>query len=79
MTDLYDRATEREEQNRTDALAEQARRAGLEGKTVADSALFCQLCDDPIPAARRRALPGVQTCVECQAELERAGVTFIRS
>ena len=79
MTDLYDRATEREEQNRTDALTEQARRAGLEGKTVADSALFCQLCDDPIPDARRRALPGVQTCVECQAELERAGVTFIRS
>lgn len=79
MTDLFDRATEREEQDRADALAEQARRAGLDGKTVDDSALVCRVCEGPIPEARRRALPGVQTCVDCQADLERAGVTFIRS
>lgn len=79
MTDLFDRATEREEQDRADALAEQARRAGLDGKTVDDSALVCRVCEEPIPEARRCALPGVQTCVDCQADLERAGVTFIRS
>jgi phage/conjugal plasmid C-4 type zinc finger TraR family protein len=71
MTDFFDRAAEREEQLRTDALAEQARRAGLEGKTISDSATECSICDSPIPEARRRALPGVQTCVECQADLER--------
>ncbi|MDD5176774.1 MAG: TraR/DksA family transcriptional regulator [Sterolibacterium sp.] len=72
MTDIFDRATEREEQNRQDALQAQARRAGLTGKTVADSATQCRVCDERIPTKRRRALPGVQTCVDCQTELERA-------
>jgi len=79
MTDLFDLATEREEENRADALALQARRAGLEGKTVADSAWVCCRCETPIPEARRRAVPGVQTCIDCQTDLERAGAAFIRS
>ena len=72
MTDVFDRASAREESDRALALQEQARRAGLSGKTVADSAEECQLCDEPIPALRRALLPGVQTCVDCQTELERA-------
>ncbi len=31
-----------------------------------ESAWECQECGDPIPAARRQALPGVQYCVSCQ-------------
>lgn len=27
----------------------------------------CEECDNPIPEARRRAVPGVRLCVECQA------------
>ncbi len=27
----------------------------------------CIECDDDIPDARRRALPGVRTCVDCQS------------
>lgn len=27
----------------------------------------CVLCGEPIPEARRRALPGVRTCVTCQS------------
>lgn len=72
MTDVSDCATEREEQHRADALQAQARRSGLAGKTMLDSAGECKVCDESIPAARRRAIPGVQTCVECQADLERA-------
>lgn len=72
MTDIFDRAAEREEQQRQDALQAQARRAGLEGKTVADSASHCRVCESLIPVARRRAVPGVQTCVICQTDLERA-------
>lgn len=71
MTDMYDRATEREEADRAIALAEQTRRAGLIGKSMADSAKFCVVCDEAIPPLRRVVLPGVQTCVECQEELER--------
>jgi phage/conjugal plasmid C-4 type zinc finger TraR family protein len=26
----------------------------------------CAYCGDPIPAARRRALPGVLSCVDCE-------------
>jgi phage/conjugal plasmid C-4 type zinc finger TraR family protein len=26
----------------------------------------CEECDAPIPAARRRAIPGVRLCVACQ-------------
>jgi len=31
----------------------------------------CEECDAPIPAARRKALPGVRLCVPCQEERDR--------
>lgn len=31
-----------------------------------ESARFCVECDEPIPEARRQAVPGVQLCVDCQ-------------
>lgn len=34
-------------------------------KPVRPSATECE-CGARIPAARRRAVPGVQTCIECQ-------------
>lgn len=33
-----------------------------------ESAMECSLCGDVIPEPRRLALPGVRTCVACQAE-----------
>lgn len=72
MTDLYDRATEREEAQREDALNAQRQRAGFNGKTIADSATHCSVCECRIPKKRRELLPGVQTCVDCQTDLERA-------
>lgn len=73
MTDQFDRATEIEEMQREDALQAQARRAGLDGKTAADSAEFCQMCEEPIPELRRQAVAGVQTCIDCQRDIERQG------
>jgi phage/conjugal plasmid C-4 type zinc finger TraR family protein len=70
--DIFDRAAELEERMREDALRAQARRAGLAGKTWRDSADECRACGEGIPIRRRRAVPGVQTCVECQRDLERA-------
>lgn len=66
MTDLFDRASQRESEILSDSLAEQARRAGLTGKTILDSAHACQDCGEPIPEARRAAYPGVQLCVSCK-------------
>jgi phage/conjugal plasmid C-4 type zinc finger TraR family protein len=34
---------------------------------VGDGADFCDDCAEPIPAARRRALPSARTCVACQS------------
>lgn len=45
-----------------DALAS-ARARLPSGEGLAD----CEECGEPIPQARRRALPGARTCVACQS------------
>ncbi|MBQ0831049.1 MULTISPECIES: DksA/TraR family C4-type zinc finger protein [unclassified Marinobacter] len=52
-----------------DAVAEARSRLG-----TGESAEFCEECDRPIPDARRKAIPGVRLCVNCQAELEKQEV-----
>lgn len=37
-----------------------------------ESLAECEECGEPIPEARRRAVPGVRLCVACQAELDKA-------
>ena len=54
-----------------EAVARARLRAGQAG-AARDSALTCIDCDEPIPEARRTALPGVQLCVDCQADRDRA-------
>lgn len=75
MSDEVDRAQQREEEFREDALQAQQRRAGLTGAggggRYVPSARFCGVCGEKIPINRRRAVPGVQTCIDCQQELER--------
>jgi len=39
-----------------------------------ESLARCEECEEPIPEARRRALPGVRRCVRCQAEAEQQQV-----
>ncbi|RJQ85923.1 MAG: DksA/TraR family C4-type zinc finger protein [Desulfobacteraceae bacterium] len=36
-----------------------------------ESLAHCEQCEAEIPAARRKAIPGVRLCVSCQAELEK--------
>lgn len=71
VSDDMDRAQAREEEMRQDALAEQARRAQSD---AGDSAEDCAMCGEPIPEGRRQAVPGVQTCVDCQNDIERLGM-----
>jgi len=33
-----------------------------------ESLTRCAECDEPIPEARRRAVPGVKLCIDCQQE-----------
>ena len=67
MADITDRATEREQQNRDDAMAAMAR-VRLSGT----SATHCVNadCGEAIPQARRTALPGVQHCITCAELIE---------
>lgn len=69
MGDQMDFAQQREEEMRQDALDRHARLNELQ---PIESAEFCYLCECPIPEERRRANRGVQTCIECQEDLERA-------
>ena len=57
------------EDNVKDAVA--AARARL---PAGESEPWCVECGEEIPARRRQALPGVRTCVNCQAERDRAVV-----
>ncbi len=42
-------------------------RSRLSGGT---SLLYCEDCEEPIPEARRRAVPGVRLCVRCQTVVD---------
>lgn len=35
-----------------------------------ESLTHCRVCEEEIPEARRKALPGVHLCVACQREIE---------
>lgn len=36
----------------------------------------CRECDEEIPEARRRAVPGARTCIACQTEIDRRPASF---
>ncbi|AVO39581.1 DksA/TraR family C4-type zinc finger protein [Pukyongiella litopenaei] len=38
---------------------------------VGDSLTHCADCEEPIPEARRRAIPGVKLCIDCQQDRDR--------
>ncbi|MFI2992548.1 hypothetical protein C0Q87_01415 [Klebsiella aerogenes] len=62
--DIIDTAAEIEELQRNAALS--ARRINHN----AVSAEYCSECGENIPAPRRAAVPGCQTCAECQSVIE---------
>lgn len=39
---------------------------------VGDSLTHCAECEEPIPEARRSAIPGVKLCLDCQQERDSA-------
>lgn len=69
MTDVSDLATKREEELREDAL--QTMRRARDVASSQPSAQTCDRCGEPIPEARREAVPGCRRCTSCQALLER--------
>lgn len=41
-----------------------------------ESLTHCEECETVIPDARRKAIPGVRLCVNCQSTLEKQQTTF---
>ena len=41
-----------------------------------DGETHCAQCGEEIPEARRRVLPGVRTCVECQSARDRRPASY---
>lgn len=68
MSDIADRAADREAELRADALAEHARRVAAARRSSGGTALA--VCAERIPAARIAASPDSGTCIACQMELE---------
>ncbi|EKL6982142.1 TraR/DksA family transcriptional regulator [Escherichia coli] len=64
MADIIDTAAEIEELQRNAALS--AHRVNRN----AVSAEHCAECGECIPALRRAAVPGCQTCADCQGVIE---------
>lgn len=66
MSDLIDAAADAEERFRAEAL-----RALRRPATALHAVVHCADCGARIPLARRRAVPGVTTCLQCQDMRER--------
>ena len=48
-------------------------------RPVGESRTECAECDEPIPEARQRAIPGVKLCIDCQSsrdgrQVQRGGI-----
>lgn len=58
-------------QDQIDASVQDAVKLARSRLPEGDSLAFCALCEEQIPEARRRAIPGVRLCVGCQTEAEK--------
>lgn len=56
------------EVNTQEAVARVRMRARQGGESLTE----CADCGEPIPEARRKAVPGVTLCIACQTESDRA-------
>lgn len=52
----------------SDELARLKARRGPQGESLT----HCAECEEPIPEARRKAIPGVKLCIDCMQERDRA-------
>lgn len=62
-------------QEQIDASVQDAVEAARRRLPAGESRTHCEVCEEPIPEARRKAVPGVRLCIGCQAELEKRQVS----
>lgn len=50
------------------SIADELRRMQSRRAPEGESRTECAECEEPIPEARRQAIPGVKLCIDCQSE-----------
>ena len=58
-------------QEQIDASVQDAVKLARSRLPEGEALTHCEECETGIPEARRKAIPGVRLCVECQSELEK--------
>ena len=58
-------------QEQIDASVNDAVSQARASMPAGESRRFCIECEEPIPEARRRAVPGVCLCIQCQRAYEK--------
>ena len=53
------------------SIADELQRLKARRGPQGDSLTHCAECDEPIPEARRAAIPGVKLCIDCQQDRDR--------
>ncbi|MDR9394512.1 DksA/TraR family C4-type zinc finger protein [Roseovarius sp. SYSU LYC5161] len=54
------------------SIKDELKRMQAQTRPVGESLTHCADCEEPIPQARREALPGVKLCIDCQQERDGA-------
>ena len=49
------------------SIADELQRLQARRGPVGESLTHCAECEEPIPEARRQAVPGVKLCIDCQS------------
>jgi len=62
-------------QDQIDASVKDAVKLARSRLPEGESSTHCEQCEAFIPDARRKAIPGVRLCVNCQAEVEKRQTT----
>lgn len=63
-------------QDQIDSTIEDAVARARSELPVGESLEHCELCDAPIPEARRKAVPGVRLCIQCQQKEDQRRAHF---
>ncbi|HPF73035.1 MAG TPA: DksA/TraR family C4-type zinc finger protein [Xanthomonadaceae bacterium] len=59
-------------QDQIDATVKDAIKRALSHLKQGPGLAHCEECDAPIPEARRRAVPGVRLCINCQEAVDQS-------
>ena len=54
------------------SIEDELKRMQAQKRPLGDSLTHCADCEEPIPEARRQAIPGVKLCIDCMQERDSA-------